>query len=171
VSDRNAIAEQLAKRQAGIFDYNDAATAITPIAITGGAGYTFLTNDEAGAFTNKLYPPYGVTDVWDVNNQCFDFSQLPLGSKVEIRLDLEITTSGPNTQIEIDLELGIGNFPYDIQWASRFVKASGTGRAVVTSFVYMGDSNTLNFPAKFKIQSDTNMDVVVNGWAIHLHLY
>ena len=38
----------------GFFDYNDLATATTPISVTGGAGFTYLTNDALGTFTNKL---------------------------------------------------------------------------------------------------------------------
>ena len=52
----------------GILDYNDVATQTTPIEVTGGAGFVDLTNDEQGSSTNKLYPPLGVTDVWDADN-------------------------------------------------------------------------------------------------------
>ena len=155
----------------GLFDYNDLATATTPISITGGAGFTYLTNDELGAFTNKLFPPDGITDIWDASSNEFDFSQLPLGSKIEIRLDLTVTTSGANTQIDGALELGIGNTPYDVQWFDRFEKSSGSHPVTVTSFIYIGDNNTQNFPAKFKVEADGNVDVIVNGWACYIHLY
>ena len=162
---------ELYEKKYGFFDYNDLATATTPISISGGAGFTFLTNDELGTFTNKLYPPSGITDVWDASTMCFDFSELPLGSRVDIRLDLTVTTSGANTQIDGALELGIGNFPYDIQWFDRFEKSSGGHPVTVTSFIYIGDANTRDFPAKFKVESDGNIDVIVHGWACSIHLY
>ena len=34
----------------GLFDYNDLATITTPIVVTGGAGFVFLTNDENADF-------------------------------------------------------------------------------------------------------------------------
>ena len=39
----------------GWADYNDAATASSPIAVTGGAGWAYLNNDELGANTNKQW--------------------------------------------------------------------------------------------------------------------
>ncbi len=155
----------------GFFDYNDLTTSSTPISVVGGAGYTYLTNDGAGAFTNKLYPPNGVTDVWDTTLNQFDFSQLSLGSKVETRLDIEVTTSSPNTAFSVALEVAIGGSPYDISWINSFQKTAGVHKLVVSSFIYVGDSNTRDNPAKFKIQSDENIDVKVLGWASYINLY
>ncbi len=161
----------LSAKKSGIFDYNDTATLITPISVSGGAGFVNLTNDELGSFTNKLYPPDGVTDVWDASNNEFDFSQLPLGSKVDIRIDLLITTLSPNTQIDIAMELGIGGTPYDIQWVDVFEKSSGAHRITVSDFIYIGDLNTKNNPAIFKVEADGNCSVIVNGWACYIHTY
>lgn len=159
------------KQSNGVFDYNDTATAITPISVTGGAGFVNLTNDELGVSTNKLYPPSGVTDVWNAATNEFDFSQLPLGSQVQIRIDLLVTTLSPNTQIDIAMELGVGGSPYDIQWVDVFEKSAAAHRITVSDFIYIGDLNTKNNPAIFKIEADGNCDVQVNGWACYINLY
>jgi len=149
----------------GIFDYNDAATAITPITVTGGGGFVDLTNDELGAFTNKLFPPPAISDVWDATGNVFDFTELTLGDMVDIRLDVTITTASVNTEIEIDLNLGEGGSPYDIAWLNPVVfKDSEAHHVVVYSGIYMGDTNTLDNPAKFRIMADKTCTVVVNGW-------
>ena len=150
----------------GLFDYNDLATQTTPIVVTGGGGFVDLTNDELGSFTNKSYPPDNVTDVWDTNTNRFDFTELSLGSQVHIRLDLEVTNSAPNTQIDIALEAGLGASPYDIQWLDIFEKTATAHKIVVSSFLYMGDLNTRDNPAKFKIEADGNCTVKVNGWVV-----
>lgn len=149
----------------GLFDYNDVGTTASPISVTGGAGFVDLTNDEAGAFTNKLFPPVGVTDVWNASNNEFDFSQLKLGDMVDIRLDLDVITASVNTEFQIALHLAIGGFDYFVNWfnAANF-KNAATNKIVVYNGIYIGDTNTLNNTAKFVIQSDKDLTVVVNGW-------
>ena len=149
----------------GIMDYNDVATTGTPIVVTGGAAAVVLTNDGAGAFTNKTYKPVGVTDVWDSINDVFDWSDLKLGDMVDIRLDVDLTTTSVNTEVKIDLELGTGGFAYNIPWAAETnYKTTGTHKINIYNGVYMGDTNTLNNGAAFKISADKNCTVVVNGW-------
>ena len=149
----------------GIMDYNDAGTAGTPIVVTGGGAAVTLTNDEAGAFTNKTYKPAGVTDVWDALNDTFDWSDLKLGDMVDIRIDVDVITTATNTEVKIDLELGTGGFAYNIPWILETnYKTSGTHKLNRYNGVYMGDANTLNNGAVFKISADKNCTVVVNGW-------
>lgn len=156
----------------GFFDYNDLATSTTPISITGGAGFVYLTNDGLGAFTNKNYPPVGVTDVWDSANNEFDFSQLTLGSRVDIRTDLNITTASPNTEVELAIEMAVGGGSYDLVIDTESYKtASLHDNQTFYNWIYMGDLNTLNNPAKLKIKSSDDIDVVVNGKACHIIKY
>lgn len=149
----------------GLFDYNDAATAGTPIAITGAAAAATLTNDGAGAFTNKTYSPLGVTDVWNAALDTFAWSELKLGDMVDIRIDVDVTTVSTNTEVKIDLELGTGGFAYNIPWAlATNYKSTGTHKINVYNGVYMGDANTLDNGAVFKFFADKDCSVVVNGW-------
>lgn len=150
---------------AGWFDYNDSATAITPITITGGGGFVDLTNDELGGFTNKNYPPFGITDVYDADNNRFDWSELKLGDTVDIRLDLEVITSSTNTEIDVFLLMADGVGSYQIPFvAEQNYKTVGTYNVNRYNGVYMGDSNTLDNFAKFQMKSDKTCTVKVNGW-------
>ena len=148
----------------GFLDYNDATTASTPISFTGGGGYVYLTNDGAGAYTNKTYTPVGVTDVWDAATNKFDWNELELGDMLDIRLDLDVTTTGANAAFDVVLELATDASAYDILFDQQLVKSASTVKVNKFNGIYMGDTNTLNNKARFKIQSDANGTVVVNGW-------
>ena len=148
----------------GFVDYNDLDTATTAIVIPNTSTYISLTNDGLGAFTNKLYLPSGVTDVWDVSLDAFDWSELTLGDMVDIRLDIIITTANNNQEVVVALELGTGGFSYEIPYAHLVFKSAGTYQINKFNGIYMGDSNTLDNGGHFKVLSDGNATVVVNGW-------
>lgn len=156
----------------GWFDYNDAATATTPITVTGGGGEVALTNDELGTLTNKAYPPENVTDVWDATGGVFDWSELSLGDVVEIRLDVDVIIASVNTEIFIDLHLGTGGSAYTIQFtAAQNFKTAGTHKVVRYMGIYMGDTNTKDNGGQFKISADKTCTVKVNGWFCKVHKY
>lgn len=149
----------------GIYDYNDAATSTTPIVIPNTDTYVYITNDEQGAFTNKTYALSDVSDVWDATANEFDFAELALGDVLDIRLDLQVTTSSPNQNVDVVLEVASGTGgTYDIPFISNTYKNSGLQRLNRFNSIYMGDTNTRDNPAKFKIKSDGNATLVVNGW-------
>ena len=151
----------------GLVDYNDSTTAGTPIVITAGVP-TVLTNDGAGAFTNKLFLPEGVTDVWD-DVDSFDWSELELGTMVDIRLDISLTTASPNTSVEIDLHLGTGGGAYTIPFVTDAdFKTAAVHTVNKYNGIYMGDTNTLDNGGQFKITCDKNSTVIVNGWYIKI---
>lgn len=148
----------------GLLDYNDLATATTPINVPSGLVNTKLTNDGLGPFTNKAFTPNGVTDIWDASNNRFDWQDLGLGDLVDIRLDVEVTTSSPNQLVQIDLNLGTGGSSYGIPFASEVIKSAGAHRVTVFNGIYMGDANTLNNFGEFVIRSDGTATLVVFGW-------
>ena len=152
----------------GILDYNDVTTATTPIVVPSGTP-TVLTNDAAGAFTNKVYAPIGVTDVWLAGSSAFDWSQLKLGDMVDIRLDVNVITTLNNTEAKIDLLLAIGGSTYAIPWMLETnYKTAGVHNVNVYNGVYIGDANTLSNGARFEIVSDNACTVVVNGWYVKI---
>ncbi len=151
----------------GFADYNDSTTSGTPISLSAGVP-TVLTNDGAGAFTNKTYIPTGVTDVWD-DVDSFDWSDLELGDMLDIRMDIFLTTGSPNTTVEVDLHLGTGVGAYTIPFVTDAdFKDAGTHTINKYNGIYMGDTNTLNNGGQFKITCDKNSTAVVNGWYIKI---
>lgn len=152
----------------GIYDYNDLTTASTPIALTSAATQYELTNDGAGANTNTTYALDGITDMWDVATDRFDFTGLTLGDTVDVRFDVEYTTTTTNTAVNLDIEFGVGATPYQVNIVNEAdKKAAGTYQVTVQSNFYMGNTLTMNNPARVLASADkTGVTVKVNGWYI-----
>lgn len=154
----------------GFFDYNDATTAITPVTLLAGVE-TPLTNDGAGAFSNRKYKPEDVSDIWDVSSNSFDFSELSLGDELMMRMDVSLTTAAVNTDLSLGLQLGVGGSPYDLVFLQEkpFKVASAHPNEIVTAHVYIGDENTLNNPAKVMATVDKDATIIVNGWYVRIN--
>lgn len=149
----------------GFFDYNDAATAITPINLVANT-YAKLTCNNLGPNTLKTFAPPGVTDIWNPTTNQFDFTQLRLGDQVDFRIDFFVTTSSPNQVVALDMMIGIGDpGAYTLSVISdRQYKTSGQKHVVQLFSVYMGDATTMNFPTELQIKSDAVATVIVSGW-------
>ena len=148
----------------GFFDYADLATQTTPISFVTGVDKK-LTNDGLGATTNKNYPPYGITDVWNtVTNSC-DFSQLSLGDAVGIRFDVTATTTSANQVISGYIKLGIGTpSEYILNIFGQQIKTAQANQFSLFTKLYIGNEDIRTAPAEFYILSDNNGTVKVNGW-------
>ena len=63
----------------GFANYEDTATATTPIVLTADT-WTTLTNNKQGAHTDENYKPAYITgSLWDSANSKIDFSEAPIG--------------------------------------------------------------------------------------------
>lgn len=149
----------------GIYDYNDSTTSGTPISVSPST-WTPLTNDGAGAFTNKVYALTGIDDVFDTSSGLFDFSGLELGDKVEIRFNGIITTSGANQTFRLRIKAAIGTgSEYEVTFvAPNEFKAAGDHETPSVGFITMLNTDTLNNGARFEIFSDASADFEVVGW-------
>ena len=155
----------------GIYDYNDLATASTPIALTVADTQYELTNDGLGPFSNLNFTLDNLDNVWDVATDRFSFnggSALKLGDTVDIRFDVEFTTGTTNTDINLILELGLGGTPYQLTVvADKDHSSAGTYQEVHMFSIYMGDANTLNNPGRVLASANkTGTSVKVNGWFV-----
>ena len=153
------------KRLNGFIDYNDAATAVTPIALSANT-WTTLTNDGLGAFTNKNYPPSGVTELYNTTSQEIDFSELDLGDAVFIRNDFTVTPNTNNTLLEFRYQLGIGGFVYTLE---KSIGRLDSGSGIPYRFslnvdeIYMGDLNTKDNSGVLQIRLSAAGSVVNAG--------
>lgn len=154
----------------GWWDYNDAGTAGSPIVLSSAGTFFDLTNDGLGPFSNKSFKLPEVADVWNVSTNRFDFTPLKLGDVINLRIDTTVTTNGANDVISIAMELGLGASAYTLNIVERGYRYAGTHDLVAMFSIYMGDTNTLNNPAKLKVASDTGTtnSVVVNGWFVEV---
>lgn len=153
----------------GVEDYNDVTTTGTPIALTSASTDYPLTNDAAGSFTNTTYKLPGATNIWNPSTNQFEFATagLELGDTVDFRVDIDINNSSTNGEFLLSMELAIGGTAYTLPVQFFFVKSSGVHNQVAMFSVYMGDTNTLNNPARFVLRSDSTSDTVtVNGWYV-----
>lgn len=156
---------QAGYHKVGFVDYNDGATATTPISVPSNDTYVDITNDGTGQFTLKTYLPVGITDVWDTITNRFDWSQLSLGDMVDIRLDIQVTTTTPTQNVQIVLEMATGGaFPYEIPFVFNSYKTAGTYNINRYNGIYIGNTDTLNGGGRFRIKSDAAATVVVNGF-------
>lgn len=159
-----SLANYIHKFKVGFVDYNDLATATTAITHSGSGGYIKLTNDISGAYTNTSYFPTGITTLWNTTNNQLDFTELSLGDMVDIRVDIVVTTTANNQDVDLKFRLGIGGSAYDLVFHHVSPKAAGTYNIVRYMGLYMGDTNTLNNPAEIMIDTDASADIKVNGW-------
>lgn len=155
----------------GVYDYNDLLTATTPIALTVAGTQYELTNDGLGPNTNTTYSLAGLDDIWDTTTNRFTFndgSKLSLGDTVDIRFDIDVVTTSVNTEISLSIEMAEGGTPYQLSIVppTNF-KVAGTHKLVGVLSIYMGDTNTLNNPARVLASADdTGATVRVNGWYV-----
>jgi hypothetical protein len=152
----------------GVYNYDDLATATTPIDLTLVDTNYVLTNDAAGAQTLK-YPLVGLPEMWDEVTNTFDWTDgavLALGDTVDIRFDLILTTTTTNTEVTVELVLDVGGLDIQIPLIPS-TNFSSSGVYPLTRFtgVFMGSNEVLNGTANVVARANkTGASVEVNGW-------
>ena len=148
----------------GFVDYNDAATAITPISVSP-ATWTKLTNDKLGPFTKTDALPTGVTSLWNSTTNQIILTELPLKSMVNARYDVTVTTTAANQVVNLSVFLGVGSpSEYESPKLTTQFKTAGTYSLTVFTGSYIGSTDIRDFPAEIKIKSDAACTIKVNGW-------
>jgi len=151
----------------GFWDYNDTATAGTPIALTLANTEYQLTNNGLGTNTLKTYRLPSITEIFNTSTNYFQFTGMQLGDTVDIRVDLEITTGSANNAVELLMEFGVGATPYKLTFEQKLFKSAGTYKITVPINFYLGNALTLSNPARLLIKNDTiGSTVKVNGWFV-----
>lgn len=151
--------------QNGFIDYNDTTGAFSITADT----WTDLPNDGLGAFTNKNYPPTGVTELMDTSTGYIDVTELDLGDNIFIRNDYTINPNTNNAQLRFRYELGNGGGLYTLEKIIGRLD-SGSGQdyrfSLTPDLIYMGDTNTRDNPIKLQIYCTSNATVTNAGTVI-----
>ena len=152
----------------GFIDYNDNTGDVSLIADT----WTDVPNDGSGAFSNSSYKPDGVNDVMDTSTGYLDFSDLTLGSEIQVRNDFSInpTTNNALLQVRYILGQGAGEYPL-LFWSERLDNGSGIDYPRVITFpIYMGDLNTQGGVGKLQVKLSTSGTLNNNGSYISITL-
>ena len=152
----------------GFADYNDTATAVSPIALSAGV-WTTLTNNTLGANTNTTYLPSGVTSLYDKATNKIKLSGLKLGDVVHIRPDFVVTPSTNNQLLQ--MRFFIGNTGQEYSLTKYFPRLDSGGGAshnfsMDTYMVYIGNTNTLSGGLKIQLNLSGSGTVVNKGFAI-----
>lgn len=153
--------------QAGYVDYNDTATAGTPIAVSAST-WTKLTNNKLGA-NSQSHLPNGITDLWNSGTNQLSLTECPVRTMLEFRADIEVTTTAANQVVKNEIALAIGDaIAFSLPSNELNFKTAGTRRVLVSIPFYIGSLPVKNNPGEFRIWSDASCTVKVNGWYIRV---
>lgn len=151
-----------------LVDYNDTATASSPINVAADT-WTTITNNGAGAFTNLAFLPNDVTRLLDTTTGEIDPSDLNLGSSLLIRNDFTVTPQTNNSTLDFRYTLGTGGGAYTLELAlGRLDRGAGVGYrfSMRVDKIYMGDTNTRDNPIGLQVKCSTGATLVNAGIAI-----
>ncbi|UXQ88755.1 hypothetical protein [Tenacibaculum phage Larrie] len=153
----------------GSLYYADSNTSTTPISVTANTE-EFLTNDEAGANTNKNFKPDNVSELWDSSTNSLVFGGITQGSNVLVRVDLEVTTTSVYQTFDILVDLGVGVSPYTLTVDKNLIKDIGTYNISSTFSISTIESFVINSTGKIKVLSDSNAILVVKGFDFNVNI-
>ena len=147
----------------------DTATAATPIVHGAGSSTTYLTNNAASSSRTAAYNPNSKSNLWNPTTNKFDFTSLKIGDIVEFRVDLLIDhAAAQELNVVIDVAEGTAT-PYTLNVNHAYYKTASTNVPVTAMFrLYIGNSETKNGSARFRIQSLAAANVVVEGWLVQV---
>lgn len=153
--------------QNGFIDYNDTTGTINITANT----WTTIPNNGLGAFTNKNYPPTGVTELMDTSTGAIDTTELVLGDTIIIRNDFKINPNTNNALLEFRYQLGTGAGLYTLETIIGRLD-SGSGQdyrfSLKPDLIYMGDENTRLNPIALQVRLSTDGTLLNAGTVIQV---
>jgi hypothetical protein len=162
--------QSIIKKISGYYDYNDLATHTTPISIPSTGVYTKLTCDGLGEYSVTDQRPTGMGELWNTTTNQLDFSELNIGDRILIRIDVLVDAAGANSEVKGRILCGIGSgFEYPISFSDCLYKTSGEHQIVQTHYFHITSEIMRDYPAEIQLSSDTDIDVTVNGWAIDIN--
>ena len=148
----------------GFIDYNDTTGAFNITADT----WSDIPNNGLGAFTNKNFPPTGVTELLDTSTGYIDTTQLDLGDNILIRNDFNINPNTNNALLKFRYELGGSGNTYTLEkTVGRLDSGSGQDYrfSLTPDLIYMGDTNTKDNPIKLQVYCTSNA-IVTNAGSV-----
>lgn len=145
----------------GGFDYNDSQA--NTLSFTGTE--LQLTNDTLGVATFINEAPFGVTGVWDDQNNVFDFSQLTEGDEVLLRIDIRHITTSVSQESKLYLRFTDDNFgSFDVTIDNSIEnKTVGSHNITKITNFYVREG-WKNNPVYLYYSSDDDSTVIINGW-------
>ena len=133
----------------------DSATAATPITHGAGSTTTFLTNNALGGRTTS-YNPNSNSNLWNASTNKF-------------RVDLLVDhAAAQELNVVIDVAEG-GIAPYSLNVNHAYYKTASTNVPITAMFrLYIGNADTKDNSARFRLTSLAAASVVVEGWLVQV---
>jgi len=144
----------------GFANYEDLATITTPIVLTADT-WTNLTNDKQGDHTTEVYKPAYVTgSLWNTAASKIDFTEVPIGKVVLLKVDFQIVETANNTILECQI-VGGG---HTMQVLTTEMKSSGDDHHYsVTNMVWVEDAAMQTAGMNVQLRTSNNSEVEVHN--------
>jgi len=127
--------------------------------------WTQLLNDAAGPYC-QAHLPNGYGPLWNSATGQLDFSEMPISTMLETRIDIGVTTTSLNQAVTLRVRFGIGSASeFSVPWGSE-TSFKSTGLKAIGAYngYYIGSADIRDYPARIEIRSDASATVQVNGW-------
>lgn len=160
----------LYQKRMGWRDYNDAATAVTPIALTLVDTYYPVTNDGLGPYSISDYIIDGLEAVWNTTTNQLNFTELSLGDVITLRINMVFNSSSPNSAFKFRFKGAVGDASeYTINLHEAGYKTAGSHPISLHVTIPMEYAVTLNNPGQLEVSCDTSgATVEVVGFVVKL---
>jgi hypothetical protein len=144
----------------GFANYEDLATITVPIVLTANT-WTNLTNDKQGDHTTEVYKPAYVTgSLWNTAASKIDFTEVPIGKVVLIKVDFQIVQTANNTILECQI-VGGG---HTMQVLTTEMKSSGDDHHYsVTNMLWVEDAAMQTAGTNIQLKTSNNSQVEVHN--------
>lgn len=152
------------KKKVGYFDYNDSATASAPITHNGIEGFKKLTNNGLGPQTDVAHRPTSMSTMWNAISDQIDFSELSVGDMVDMRTAIEVTTTSPNQEVIIRIEVALGGTQFSVILGRAQFKTIGTYPMTYWMGGHIGSEDVRTNPAEIQVDTDSSATIEVIGW-------
>jgi hypothetical protein len=144
----------------GFANYEDLATITVPIVLTANT-WTNLTNDKQGDHTTEVYKPAYVTgSLWNTAASKIDFTEVPIGKVVLLKVDFQIVQTANNTILECQI-VGGG---HTMQVLTTEMKSSGDDHHYsVTNMLWVEDAAMQTAGTNIQLKTSNNSQVEVHN--------
>jgi len=130
-----------------------------------------LSNDGAGSGSTTSYAVSGHGDIWDTSTDRLDLTDLSIGDRFDVQINVTVTTTTADTLIEAGILMGEGVTDMALAFPSQHYKDTGAYQytAQVSGTVF--NSAIRDNPVAIRMKSSTTgTTVAVSYWVVETHV-
>ena len=155
---------QLYDDKGGFAFYQDQTTSTTPIVVSANT-WIDLTNDKAGSDTLTTYKPNYVSgDLWNSANNTISINEIPNGKIVLLRTDFEYTENSSNQHF--DARIYFPDINKELHFLHTELANKHLENHFVDTIQFYVDSNIKTSDVKIQIKASGSGTAVVNSFLI-----